>query len=261
MRGFARLVAIISAVLDPILGLMSTLPGTVFGPGPTQRWDSPRRRRRGLVIIVGGIEGPSLYARAMAIGLLRYGWRGAIVVSRWNAGVPWLRAFVNLMSSAHHTRCAHALAAQIAEYRRGHPDGYIAIIAQSGGCWITIRALERMEDSIRVDRAVLLAPAVSSGYDVARAAQRCRGGLMSVGGPGDLFYLGLGTLALGTSDRRFRPAAGLLGWQHHPPGFVDARWRPEWLRHGYLGSHITVCYPRFIRAVIAPWLVGDAART
>src|SRR5262249_9070950 len=158
-----------------------------------RRWDSPRRRRRGLIIILGGVEGPSVYARAMAMGILRSGWRGAVHVYRWNAGIPLLRGFPNLMNPRHHRRCAPRLRWLLRDHRRNFGDTPILILAQSGGCSITVRALEKLDSDEAVLRAVLLGPSISSGYDPAKAAAACREGLVSIGGPGDYFFLGLGT--------------------------------------------------------------------
>lgn len=242
--------------VDPLAGILSARIGLFAGPRGAERWNTPRRRRRGLIIILGGIEGPSIFARAMAGGILRSGWRGAVVVFRWNAGIPLLRSFRNLIDSVHHERRAAELAEFIRAYRHSHGAARVGMLGQSGGCWIVVRALELLGTAEAIDRAALLAPAISPGYDPSRAAAACRGGLMSVGGPGDLFFLGLGTAALGTSDRRWTPAAGLVGWRTHPAGFIDARWRPSWARWGYLGNHISIVSPAFIERVIAPWLAG-----
>jgi hypothetical protein len=247
-------------VLEPLICAVTTWPGMIFGAGDTRRWDTPRRRRRGLIVVLGGVEGPSLYARAMAVGLLRSGWRGAVKIHQWNAGVPILRALTNLMNREHHRRSADALVQIIRSHRALYGATHVALLAQSGGCWIVTGALEQLGPSEAVDRAVLLAPAISPGYDPARAAAACRDGLASIGGPGDLFFLGLGTSVFGTSDRRFGPSAGLTGWRRSAAGFEEVRWRPEWVRFGYVGNHVSTVSPAFIRRVVAPWLSG-ARRT
>jgi len=239
------------AIFDPLVCAL-----TLFGVGGRRRWDTPRRRRRGLIVLLGGVEGPSLYARAMATGILRSGWRGAIFVHRWNAGIPLLRVFPNLMNQDRHRRAVSQLLALIRDQRKRYGDTPISLLAQSGGCWIVIGALEQLADGDGVDRAVLLGPSISPTYDPSRAAAACRGGLASIGGPGDLFFLGLGTSIFGTSDRRFGPSAGLTGWRTAARGFHDIRWRPEWLRYGYVGNHISAVSPIFIRYVVAPWLTG-----
>lgn len=258
MSALARGLASLSVLLDPLGGLIAMLPSLLIGLGPTHRWDTPRRRRRGVIFILGGIEGPSLYARAMAVGLLRSRCRGAVVVHRWNAGIPFIRSARNLMSRAHHERCAAELAARIEAHRRDFPHTPVSLLGQSGGCWVIVRTLETLGPHRAVDRAVLLCPAISPGYDPSRAAAACRDGLVSIRGPGDLFMLGLGTSLFGTSDRRHTPAAGLVGWRRSARGFHDVTWRPSWLRTGYLGNHITSASPAFIRDIVGPWLATGA---
>jgi len=248
------LIAWLLAPLDPIIVAL-----TVFGVGGRRRWDTLRRRKRGLIIILGGVEGPSLYARAMAAGILKSGWRGAVSVYRWNSGIPLLRVFPNLTHRRHHRRSATGLRELIRDHRARFGDTRVAILAQSGGCWIAMQALEELDGSDAIDRAVLLGPSIWPGYDPARAARGCREGMISIGGPGDYFFLGLGTTTFGTSDRHFSPSAGLLGWRRKAVGFADVRWRPEWLRFGYVGNHITAVSPAFIRHVVAPWLTGADA--
>jgi len=250
------LFAWLMGVLEPFFCAISTWPGMIFGVGPTLRWDTTRRRRRGLVVVLGGVEGPSLYARAMATGILKSGWRGAVVVYEWNAGPPIVRALKNLMNREHQERCAGELVRMIRGHRTRHGNTRVALLAQSGGCWIVVRALEHLGAAEAIDRAVLLAPAISPGHDPTRAAMGCREGMASVGGPGDLFFLGLGTSVFGTSDRHFGPSCGLTGWRTSPPGFDDVSWRPAWVRFAYVGNHVSTVSPIFIRRVIAPWLTG-----
>src|SRR5262245_43000071 len=91
-----KLLAISAGLLDPVKGVLVGLPGGLCGLGSTRRWDTQQRRLRGLAIVLGGIEGPSIYQGLMGLGLLRGGSRGAIVVHHWNRGVPIVRMFRNL---------------------------------------------------------------------------------------------------------------------------------------------------------------------
>jgi len=249
-----HLFAVLCGLLDPLCGLCAEFRSFIQRPSLPSRADSPRRRRRGLTLILGGIEGPSTYNQAMGMGVLRSGYRGAVVRFNWNGGIPFIRSAVNLMSGRHHERQSDLLAAEIEAHARGYPDSPINLVAQSGGCWIVVRALEKLPRGIQVDTAVLLAASISPDRDLSAAAQRCRRGLVSVGGPGDFFFLGLGTLFCGTSDRVHGPSAGWVSWRNHPRGFAELRWRPEWIRHGYLGNHTSSAAPRFIQHVIAPQL-------
>jgi hypothetical protein len=156
------------------------------------------------------------------------------------------------MSRRHLERQASDLALTITEHREKFPDSPVCLLAQSGGCFVVLRALEQLPASVTVRCAVLLAPSISPGYDLMAATKKCRDRLVSVGGPGDAIFLGLCTLIFGTSDRVFTPSAGFVGWHAHLPGFVECRWHPMWARHGYYGNHISTSSRRFIAHVVAP---------
>lgn len=246
-----RLFALLSALLDPLIGLLVCVPNVLMPAASAPRWNTPRRRRRGLIVILGGVEGPSVYQRRMAQGLLRGGWRGAVHIHPWGRGVPFVRQFRNLMSSAHHEAEAAAATRILIEYRREHASAPIGLLAMSGGCWIAVRAMEQLPQGVRVRAAVLIAPAISRGADFSRAMTRCER-MHAIRGPGDAFYLGLGTTLLGSSDRRHGPCGGWLGWRRTPAGFNDVSWRPEWRKLGYLGNHTSSAAVHFITAVVAP---------
>src|SRR5439155_16894615 len=93
-----RLFAFAAGLFDPISGLLAGVPGWAMGIGRTEHLDTPRRRRRGLIIVLGGIEGPSIHQRRMTEGLVRGGWRGAIVLQRWNERAPMIRILRNQVS-------------------------------------------------------------------------------------------------------------------------------------------------------------------
>ena len=259
---YLNAIAILSGIIDPLWGVFIKIVGILWRPPLPKLADTPRRRRRGLTLILGGIEGKSKYNLDMVRGILRSGYRGSVVRFDWNHGVPFWRSLVNLMSRRHHEQQSAAVAEVIRDYKREHPDAPVCMVAQSGGCWIVVRVLERLPKGIRVATAVLLAPAISPGYDIQAAAARCDCELISIGSLGDFFFLGLGTMLLGTSDRVFTPSAGLVGWHHRPTGFVELRWHPSWCRVGYFGNHTTTSSPTFVAAVVGPrlpWRAGYLA--
>jgi hypothetical protein len=116
-----------------------------------------------------------------------------------------------------------------------------------------------------VERAVLLAPAVSPGYDLTRALASVRRELVVFSSRLDFALLGAGTWAFGTIDRVRGPGAGLVGFRPPPPGAgVEAirqygklrqyRWRASMLRAGYLGGHLGVDLPPFLKRYVVPML-------
>ena len=247
------LIGILSGLVDPLIGVYAEIVSIFFNPKVPLGADTPRRRSRGLTFILGGIEGPSPYNRAMACAVLESGYRGAVRRIDWNAGIPLIRSLINLMSRRHQKRFAEEVARQIIEHQRKHPHAPVCLIAQSGGALVVVRALELLPPDTKVHTAVLLAPSISPAYDISVAASKCTHGLVSVGGPGDYMFLGVGTTLFGSSDRIFGPSAGWVGWHHHGrPDFQELRWHPAWLRFGYLGNHTTTSSRAFLANVIAP---------
>ena len=209
---------ILAGLADPFTGVFTFLLRLFWPLRLSPRADSPRRRRRGMTLVLGGIEGPSSYSLAMAAGLLHSRYRGSVIRVPWNRGIPLLLAFRNLMNRRHHEAQSDALAAKIVRQKMRFPDAPVCLLAQSGGCWIVVRALEKLPPGCEVHSAVLLGPSISPGYDLTVAASKCSANLISVGGPGDFFFLGIGTLLLGTSDRVNTPSAGWVGWRRRPAG-------------------------------------------
>jgi pimeloyl-ACP methyl ester carboxylesterase len=247
-------VPLLGGLADPLTGVFTTILRIFRRARFPTGLDSPRRRSRGLTLLLGGIEGPSQYVVNMARGLIRARHRGSIELFGWNRGLPLTCWFRNQTNTAHQETQAEKLAARITAYQERYPSAPVNLLAQSGGCWIVVRALEKLPEGSRVHRAVLLAPAMSPAYDISAAAARCSGGLYSIGGPGDFFFLALGTTLFGTSDRLHSPAAGWIGWHHFDaPGFRELRWHPAWLKYGYFGNHTTTSAPAFIERVVGPW--------
>lgn len=248
------IVPFLGGLADPLMGITSATARCFrsFSMPPTA--DTPRRRKRGVTFVLGGIEGPSQHSRDMGMGLLRGGYRGAVRIFPWNRCLPVVGVLRNLMSREHHERQSDTLAQLVRHHRAAYPQSHVSFIAQSGGCFVTVRTLEKLDPTDGVAHAILLAPSISPGYDIRPAAQRCSGGLYSFGGRGDYFFLGLGTMLLGTSDRVRTPSAGLVGWHYRHEKFHEVRWHPSWTRFGYLGNHITTSCQRFIAEVIAPIL-------
>ena len=215
------------------------------------------RRKRGLLVVLGGVEGPSVIPCALAAGLTRAGWKGGVFARHWNRGAPLARVVGNLMSRGRHERESARLAALLQRQHAQHPGAPLALVAVSAGCWIALRAVEKLDGAVRVASLALLAPAISPAYDLSRAAERC-GRIYSVRSPVDWFYLGLGTTLFGSADRVHGPSAGLRGWRHRPDNLREMCWRPAWARLGYLGNHTTVCAPGFIRRIVGPWVLASA---
>ncbi len=126
--------------------------------------------------------------------------------------------------------------------------------------------LEALPAGVQVDRALLLAPALSPRYNLAGALRGVRDTAYAAHSWIDFGLMGLGTLALGTMDRRHAPSAGLIGFRL-PKDLSDEDrrqyaklrqigWRPRLIRDGNLGDHSGCTNIPFSRRVLAPIVLG-----
>ena len=156
----------------------------------------------------------------------------------------------------------------IRQFQAGHPGDPVFLVAKSGGAGIAVKALEQLDEG-RVERAILLAPALSPRYDLTAALRAVRREIVVFWSPLDVMILGAGTRLFGTIDRVKTVGAGLVGFRRArtrrtrrgaprpvrqaPPGALAAsNGRP-----GYLGGHFGPDHPRFLRKYVVPLLRAD----
>ena len=106
---------------------------------------------------------------------------------------------------------------------------------------------------------------LSPTYDLSGAARRGRGGILSTASNKDFLVLNLGTRIFGTTDRRFTPACGHVGFT--APSGADSEqyaklrqlhWDPAIGRVcGHSGGHMTSAAEDFLTQFVAPWLLAD----
>lgn len=252
-------IAIPAALLDPWIGFIFALPFERLILHHRGRWATPRRRRRGLALVLTGIEGPSVAFEWIAAGLHRAGWRGAIALFPWNDGLPLWRCGVNLMNAERQQLWAERLCQTLNSEAQSGRCSPIHVIAVSGGTGIVARALQlpTWPPSL-VHHVIWLAPSVSPGIPLPDLNRSGKTHLTIFESCFDLVMLGFFTTLLGTSDRRFRPALGLCGRPTKSAAITELRWRPAWIHFGHLGGHCTCVTPAFVRNAVAPVLrAGD----
>lgn len=219
---------------------------------------------RGLVLVADGIGGLDLCAGSLGRLVPQCRLPLEVRTVRWGHGVGrWL---ADLTRSDNVARHAGQMAEQVREFLGRHPEGPVFLVGKSGGAGVVLRALEGLPEG-SVERVVLLAPAVSPGYDLSKALRGVRRELVVFISPLDFALLGAGTWAFGTIDRVRGVGAGLVGFRGPDPGSMggaDAaafaakvrhvRWRPSMARVGYLGGHLAVDMPPFLRRYVVPLL-------
>jgi hypothetical protein len=212
----------------------------------------------------------------------------AVEVYPWGHGFGrWL---ADLTDVTNRDAQARSIAEMVKDFKTLQSDEPVFLVAKSGGSGVVVKALELL-DQDAVERVVLLAPALSSTYDLSRALRAVRHEMVVFWSPLDIFILGLGTLIFGTIDRVRARSAGLVGfvapaesdrsaglsrddtkigatrWRpaQDRPAERDGnpreyaklrqiRWRPSMVATGYLGGHFGPDSPLFLKRYVLPLL-------
>ena len=78
----------------------------------------------------------------------------------------------------------------------------------------------------------------------------------------DWLIVGVGTLVVGTGDRRHTASAGMVGFHAPPQQVVEVHWTPGMIRWGDLGGHFGAASPSLIATRVAPLMgIGDSGET
>jgi hypothetical protein len=208
----------------------------------------------GTIILVGGINDIWLVSTGWRLGLKLAKLAHRVAHFRWQHGARGLLTFADLWRTSHHNASAERLAAMIRETRMHYPGEALHVMAHSAGTAITAYALERLKVEDAITSAVFVGSGLSPGYDLTACLKRCAADMLSVESRLDFFYLGLGTSVLGSCDRHWGPAAGMVGFRSEYPMLTRIRWRPRYLREGWTGGHLSEASPWFVRGTIAKWI-------
>ncbi len=236
---------------------------TLYGEPPDLSYS---RDAQGLVLVADGVGGLDLCATG-----LRYV-MGSLTLPYDVRVVPWGHGFgrwhADLTNVENRDRWAREMAAEVEAFHEQHSGSPAFLVGKSGGTGVVVKALEQIPEGA-IERAVLLAPALSPDYDLSRALRAVRRELVVFWSPLDLIVLGLGTRIFGTIDRIRTVSAGLVGFR--PPHSLDevsraqysklrqVRWRPEMAVTGYVGGHVGPDSPAFLRKYVVPLLRGGDA--
>ncbi len=207
-----------------------------------------------------GIGGARTHDRRLIQGMIDGGYTGQYEIDDWTDHEPGLPA---LLRQDRHAIEAQRLADKLTAVRLASPRRTIIVTAHSGGAGIVVWALEKLPPDVQVDRVILLASALSPGYDLSSALKHVRGRMYNFYSNHDVIVLETGTTLFGTIDGVKTPASGFTGF--HKPETADAAayqkleqipYDDSWLQWGNDGSHIGLMSKRFVTHVIAP-LVTD----
>jgi len=157
---------------------------------------------------------------------------------------------------------ASKVAAILSKRAANNPAGKIFLTAESAGAGVAIWALERLPTDVQVDDVLLVAAAVSPGYDLSAALRHVRGKMYYFSSVGDWYTLGMCTSIFGTMDGQKSQAAGYVGF-HRPLAadptqyakLVEIKYDPAWAQWGDFGGHTGGMAVPFAREVIVPLLL------
>jgi pimeloyl-ACP methyl ester carboxylesterase len=209
----------------------------------------------GTIILLGGMNDNGLIPGGWKIGLRWAGLPHRVVHVRWQQGLRAFFILADLWRTAHHRKVAADLAARIRGTLADFPGEPIHLFGHSAGTAVAAYALEQLAPDEAVTSAVLVGSALSPGYDLGPALARTRAGILSVESYLDCLYLGVGTSVMGSADRRWGPAAGMVGFRG--PGSERVRrvrWSARMLRQMWPGGHLSEGSPWFTRDTLADWV-------
>jgi pimeloyl-ACP methyl ester carboxylesterase len=179
------------------------------------------------------------------------------------AAFPWSHGFrrvlIDQIDLPHAKTQGARLAARIRERQAAEPGRRVVVVAHSAGCAVALAAGECLPPD-SVDRVLLLAPSVSTEYDIRPALRAAREGMDVYCSKKDRLALGVGVRMVGTTDRFLGAAAGLHGFKMPGGPVQDLEatrlrqhfWSAEMARTGHTGGHYGVHAPAFITAYLFP---------
>lgn len=250
------------------MGLRSTLRLALMPFGSRcafhhRRLNTPERMKRGLVILLPGIDGCGPVTDNIAWGLGAAAVPYAIQIRDWRSSRRWSPRHLSRLG--HNRAEGRKIAGEITRYQAAFPERPVHLIAHSAGGGLAMFVLENLTAGNPVETVVLLAAALSRRYDMAGVLEQTRRGIWNLWSPLDFPTLGLGTLIFGTMDRRRAPSVGAIGLARRPapvgtrvarvhdfPFRIRMAWDWNW------GGHFGCTNAWFVRRHIAP-IVHEAS--
>jgi len=215
--------------------------------------------QRGVIFCVDGAGGFLATSQSLGREIESARLPLALIPVDWSHG--WGRVFADQMDWRHAREEGCKLAGQILAYRQTFPAGKVYILAHSAGSATSLRAAESLPPG-SIDRIVLLAPSISSDYDLRPALRAVRESIEVFYSGCDMFQLGFGVVLLGTADGcRGCTASGRTGFQPVVESSEDALlyrklrqhpWSPCLAWTGNRGGHYGGYQPEFLKAFVIP---------
>ena len=227
---------------------------------------TPQRLEHGYTIVVVGVNGDNMLSAGLAPGLVEGGYPGAVEVVDWTTGY-WPLFIYHLRAETRHEEFARQIAGKIVQYQTAYPGRPVNLVGYSAGAVVAVEAIEALPRGVRIDRAVLLAGAISPLYNLQTALARSRDGVVSYYQTQDVVALWAGTTLAGTADGTHLPSAGAVGFwtplgandevRHlYRDQLVQIAYDPRMALCGNLGGHFQCVGRKFVAQWISPTLAG-----
>ena len=152
------------------------------------------------------------------------------------------------------------LAGVVTAEKQARPDVPVSLIGHSAGSYVVLEAANQLPpDSL--ERVVLLAPSVSSKYDLRPGLRAARNGMDVFYSRSDRFWLGAFMAVAGTSDTPSETrSAGRFGFEpqvapEEQPLYARLRqyeWNPSLEQTGHDGGHYGAYQPGHLRKFVLP---------
>ncbi|MCG3179432.1 MAG: hypothetical protein BIFFINMI_01767 [Phycisphaerae bacterium] len=231
---------------------------------------TPERLDSGLIVILPGLEGPSMNNSDQQQGLYDSGLPYAIHI------YDWIGSQVGVSYAFDQPACrrkAAEVAAFIADYQAHHPGRPVFLLGHSGGGAIAVFAAEAMPEGHALAGLVTMAAALSPEYDLSKALVHCGGRMANFYTPTDWFLRGLtgigqnldGVPGATAGYDGFRlPANGSAQRARLFSSLRQISWNSSMIQRGNLGGHFGWASHNWIMADLAPilreWAPKYAAR-
>jgi len=251
-------------LLPTMLLLCSWGTGCISVPAPKPQDAHVLKPGSTYLFHLSGISGMTIFDQWWLHAIEDSGAADHVEVYDWAGSGNWIEV---LHAVEQNRKAALKIAEFVTAVRRLNPEVRIIMSSESGGTAVAVWTLEALPADAKVDEVLLVAPAVSPGYDLSRALGHVDGIVRYTTTPLDIGTLGLWTNVLGNMDGVKSSGAGLVGFRK-PAGadpqayrrLVRVSYNPAWMIWGNFGSHTGAMSSTFARYVLGPMLIEDRKR-
>ena len=239
------------------LALVLVCAAATAADGPVRHFDCGAERTvapspvEGRLLILPGVGNTRFHLAGFVAAAQAQLPRFDVEVRTW--GVPFMTIH-NLRAHERNEATALGIAAEIADWRRAHPNAPFYLVGYSGGGGMATLVTAALPDDVSIDRLVLVAPAISPDYPLgADVMPHVREYVVNYASERDL-QVGWGTRTFGTIDRKNTASAGAIGFAVPHERLLEYRWSTADEPFGHAGNHLAYLSGRWQAAKLLPVL-------